>query len=154
FADAPAEQMPEDDRLVRLALEAVRGLNARYAGGGPDRFFLLHRRRRWDPSQGCWMGWERKRGKLAGVNRLLRGARDTSYEVVSGDLTRLPHIRYVITLDSDTQLPRDAAWRLVATLAHPLNRPRFDPARGLVAEGHGVLQPRVSLSLLAGTRSL
>src|SRR5262249_11973068 len=104
--------------------------------------------------QGCWMGWERKRGKLCEFNRLLRGDRTTSYRVLSGDLGRLPHIRYVITLDADTQLPREAAGRLVATLAHPLNRQRFDPREGRVVEGYGVLQPRVSLSLVAGTRSL
>ena len=75
------------------------------------------------------MGWERKRGKLAEFNRLLRGATDTSFIVQHGDLSMLPSVRYVITLDSDTQLPLDAARRLVGTLAHPLNRPRFDAAR-------------------------
>src|SRR5262249_40577348 len=100
------------------------------------------------------MGWERKRGKLSEFNRLLRGATDTSYTVLSGDPAQLPHVRYVITLDADTQMPREAARRLVATLAHPLNRPRFDPAQGRVVAGYGVLQPRVSLSLLAATRSL
>ncbi|HXG11673.1 MAG TPA: glycosyl transferase family 36, partial [Gemmataceae bacterium] len=166
FADAPEEHQPEDDEYVRRALERIQALNRRYAphpsssggergeGGGPDRFFLFHRRRLWNPSQGCWMGWERKRGKLCEFNRLLRGDRTTSYSVISGDLSRLPPIRYVITLDADTQLPRETARRLIATLAHPLNRPRFDPIQGRVVEGHGVLQPRVSLSLVAGTRSL
>jgi cyclic beta-1,2-glucan synthetase len=154
FADAPAEHQPDDEKLLRGVLDRIKALNERYAPNGPDRFFLFHRRRLWNPAQGCWMGWERKRGKLTEFNRLLRGATDTSYTVLSGDPASLPHTRYVITLDADTQMPREAARRLVATLAHPLNRPRFDPAQGRVVAGYGVLQPRVSLSLLAATRSL
>ena len=139
FADAPAEHMPEDEAYLQAALDGVRALNERYCSGGPDRFFVFHRRRLWNPSQGCWMGWERKRGKLMEFNRLLRGARDTSYlttwdavvarsgdRATTGDVVaRSPDrattaIRYVITLDADTQLPHDAARRLIATLAHPL----------------------------------
>ena len=153
FADAPTEHQPEDDDYLRLALERIKALNERYAAGGPDRFFLCHRRRVWNPAQGCWMGWERKRGKLSEFNRLLRGAKDTSYTVVSGDLGRLPPVRFVITLDADTQLPRETARRLVATLAHPLNRPRFDPRQGRVVAGYGVLQPRVGMSLRAANKS-
>src|SRR5262249_38528645 len=154
FADSSAEHMPEDETYLRLALECIKDLNDRYCPKGPDRFFLFHRRRQWNPVQNCWMGWERKRGKLEEFNRLLRGARDTSFTVQSGDLGRLPAIRFVITLDADTKLPREAAQRLVATLAHPLNQPRFDPEQGRVVEGYGVLQPRVSLSLVAAARSL
>ena len=99
------------------------------------------------------MGWERKRGKLSEFNQLLRG-HETNYVVRSGDRSpTVPHIQFVITLDADTQLPRESARRLIGTLAHPLNRPRFDPDQGLVVEGHGVLQPRVSYHLFAATRS-
>src|SRR5207302_1348594 len=103
FADAPEEHRPEDEDYLRAALAGVKALNDRYAGGGPDKFFLFHRRRVWNPVQGCWMGWERKRGKLSEFNRLLRGDQGTSYSVVSGDLESLPPIRFVITLDADTQ---------------------------------------------------
>jgi cyclic beta-1,2-glucan synthetase len=154
FADAPVETMPEDQEYLRTALEQVRVLNERYCPDGQDRFFVFHRRRQWNPAQSCWMGWERKRGKLAEFNRLLRGAQDTSFAWQSGDLSGLPHFRFVITLDADTQLPRETAQRLVGTLAHPLNRPRFDRERGRVIEGYGVLQPRVSLNMIAATRSL
>jgi cyclic beta-1,2-glucan synthetase len=154
FADAPAEHMPGDDEFLRNALDRVKALNERHAAGGPDRFFLLHRRRQWNPVQNCWMGWERKRGKLLEFNRLLRGARDTSYTTISGDLGSLPKVRFVITLDADTKLPRETARRLVATLAHPLNRPRYDAARGRVVAGYGLLQPRVSLGLAGASRSL
>jgi cyclic beta-1,2-glucan synthetase len=154
FADAPIEQTPNDEALLKSARDAIQALNNRYCPGGPPRFFLLHRHRQWNPVQGCWMGWERKRGKLAEFNRLLRGARDTSFIVDERELSALPRARFVITLDADTRLPREAAVRLVATLAHPLNRPRFDPAAGRVVEGYGILQPRVSLGLAAAGRSL
>ena len=153
FADAKEEHRPEDDSYILSAIDGVRVLNVRYAGGGPDRFFLFHRRRTWNPVQGCWMGWERKRGKLSEFNRLLRGDRDTNYVVRSADPASLPHARFVITLDADTILPKESAKRLVGTLAHPLNAPRFDPSRRRVVEGHGVLQPRVSYHLHAATRS-
>jgi cyclic beta-1,2-glucan synthetase len=170
FADAPHEQMPEDEGFVRAALEAIKALNERYCAGGPERFFLCHRRRVWNPVQGCWMGWERKRGKLVEFNRLLRGDRTTSFAVLSSGLDQLPRIRFVITLDADTQLPHETARRLVATLAHPLNQPRFGPltlpslpegggegrvrGQGRVVGGYGILQPRVSVALTGARKSL
>ena len=153
LGDAPQEVMPEDQSLIRDALERVRTLNQRHAPEGPDLFFLFHRRRLWNPSQGCWMGWERKRGKLTEFNRLIRGAPDTTYTVCSSDPAALPRTRFVITLDADTQMPRDTVGRLIGTLAHPLNEPRFDPGTGRVVEGYGVLQPRVSFHLTAATHS-
>jgi len=153
LADAPSETMPPDQELIRDALARVSALNQRYAKGGPDIFFLFHRRRLWNESQQCWMGWERKRGKLLEFNRLLRGARDTTYAVISTDPAALPTIRYVITLDADTQLPPDTVRRLVGAIAHPLNRPRFAPGTGRVVEGYGVLQPRISFHLTAATHS-
>ena len=154
FADAPAEHMPDDEKLVRGALDAAEALNRRYAPTGPPRFYVFHRRRLWNPAQGCWMGWERKRGKLTEFNRLLRGDRTTTYTVCGSDPAELPHVRFVITLDQDTEMPRDAARRMVGTLAHPLNRPRFDAEQGRVVEGYGVLQPRVSFHLKAANRTL
>jgi cyclic beta-1,2-glucan synthetase len=153
FADGLAEHAPEDETYLAAALEGVKALNDRYAAGGAQKFYLFHRRRQWNPAQDRWMGWERKRGKLVEFNRLLRGARDTSYCCVSGDLSELPRIRFVITLDADTQLPRESAQRLVGTLAHPLNQPHLDPDGCRVVEGYGLLQPRVSYLLTAATRS-
>jgi cyclic beta-1,2-glucan synthetase len=152
FADAPVEQRPEEEEYVRDALARIAALNRRYVGDGPPRFFLFHRRRQWNAAEGCWMGWERKRGKLEEFNRLLRGDPNTSYAVRSSPLDGRA-IRYVITLDLDTQLPHETARRLVGTLAHPLNQPRFDPAAGRVVEGYSVLQPRISLHVPAAHRS-
>jgi cyclic beta-1,2-glucan glucanotransferase len=112
---------------------------------------LLHRRRIWDEAEGCWMGWERKRGKLHELNRLLRGGTVTTFIASDGHPPAVPEgVRYVITLDADTRVPRGAAKRLVGKMAHPLNAPRFDKQRGRVVEGHGVLQPRITASLPTG----
>jgi cyclic beta-1,2-glucan synthetase len=154
YADAPGEEMPEDEAVLDVALHGIASLNARYGNEETPRFFLFHRRRQWNESEGKWLGWERKRGKLYEFNRYLRGARDTSFIVVTADRKFLADVRYVITLDSDTQLPRDAARRLVGTITHPLNRPRYDKQQGRVTEGYAILQPRVSISLTSASRSL
>ncbi|GAB6040390.1 GH36-type glycosyl hydrolase domain-containing protein [Endothiovibrio diazotrophicus] len=147
FTDAATEQTPRDGPLLTLAQARIEALNARYAEGGDDRFFLLHRPRRWNPHDRLWMGYERKRGKLGELNALLLdGCRDGFSRVV-GRTAALAGTRYVITLDSDTQLPRGAAHQLVGAMAHPLHRPLYDPALGRVSAGYGILQPRVSASL-------
>src|SRR6185503_1227848 len=145
-ADAPAESMPGDADLLRRAEEGVRALNVRYGGQDTGPFHLLHRKRLWNPGEGCWMGWERKRGQLAEFNRLIAGDRTTTFAGHVGDPRILPSIRFVLTLDADTELPRGAARRLVGTLAHPLNRAEFEPATGRVTAGYTVLQPRVEVT--------
>ncbi len=147
WTDAPQESMPDDLDLLAAARERIARLNQRHgpAAGGDDRFLLFHRRRLWNESEGTWMGWERKRGKLQELNRLLRGATDTTFLPAPGAALAAPRdVRYVVTLDADTRLPRGAVGRLVGTMAHPLNRPRLDPKTGRVGEGYGVLQPRVT----------
>jgi cyclic beta-1,2-glucan synthetase len=150
WTDAPQESMPDDDELLGAAKEAVARLNGRHGpvADGTERFLLFHRRRSWSDSEGKWIGWERKRGKLHELNRLLRGATDTTFLPTVGQAPSAPAgVRYVITLDADTRLPRGAAARLVSTMAHPLNRPDFDRATGTVVEGYGLLQPRVTPTL-------
>ncbi len=150
FADAPQEHMLGDDSLVAQATAGIEALNQRYPG---RPFYLFHRRRLWNPSEGTWMGWERKRGKLHEFNRLLRGDTSTSFTTQVGDESILLRIRYVITLDVDTVLPRDSASRLVATLAHPLNQARFDPPSGRVVAGYTILQPRTEIKPVSANQS-
>ena len=150
--DADEEHLDGDEHLLAIAAEAVARLNDRH-GPGPDgnRFLLLHRRRVFNAGEKKWMGWERKRGKLCELNRLLRGATDTTFTSVGRRPPQVPGgVRYVITLDADTRLPRDAVPRLIGKMAHPLNRPRFDSTRQRVADGYGILQPRVTPSLPIG----
>ena len=153
WTDADAEHGEGDEALLEIAKEAVDRLNRRYGGAsGGDRFLLLHRRRVWNESEGRWLGWERKRGKLHELNRLLRGATDTTYSDASGKTPAVPaDVRYVVTLDADTRLPRDTVRRLIGKLAHPLNRARYDADAGRVVEGYAVLQPRITPSLPVGS---
>jgi len=153
FHDAPQEVRPEDERLLQRARTGIGMLNQKYLSDRPDSFFLLHRPRRWNAGEGLWMGYERKRGKLTEFNALLRGGSCECFSEIVGETAILPAIKYVITLDTDTQLPRDAARQLVGTMAHRLNRPEFDPVRGIVNEGYSILQPRVGVSLPSARRS-
>lgn len=153
FADEKKEENAQDVSILETALGGIEELNDRYANGAEKRFHLFHRRRLWNEREGKWMGWERKRGKLYEFNRLLRGATDTSFIAATADEKFLPDIRFVITLDSDTQLPRDTARKLVGTALHPLNRPQFDPGMQRVVKGYGILQPRVSISLSSAQKS-
>ena len=152
FGDAPALVMPEDEQLLALAKTGIENLNQKYAGATP--FYLFHRQRQWNPSEGVWMGWERKRGKLADFNRLLLNLGETSYTTQVGDVSILPEVKYVITLDADTSLPQGSANRLIATMTHPLNHAEFsDDGRSVVA-GYTVLQPRVAIKPTSANRSL
>jgi len=153
WVDAATEHLENDSVLLATAAEGIAQLNQRHgaAPGGP-RFLLLHRRRVWNEGEGRWIGWERKRGKLHELNQLLRGATDTTFvSTTAGQPSVVPaDVRYVVTLDVDTRLPRDTVRRLIGKMAHPLNRPRFDADAGTVAEGYAVLQPRVTPSLPLG----
>jgi cyclic beta-1,2-glucan synthetase len=148
WTDADTRHAEGDEALLAAARQGVAELNRRHGPGpGGDRFLLLHRGRVWNKSERRWIGWERKRGKLAELNRLLRGARDTTFV----DPPPVPHgVRYVITLDADTKLPRDTVRRLIGKMAHPLNLPKFDPKVGRVVDGYAILQPRVTPALPAG----
>jgi cyclic beta-1,2-glucan synthetase len=153
FPDAATETTPGDDPLLARARAGVETLNAKYPRQQHDRFFLFHRPRRWNASEGVWMGYERKRGKLADFDAVLRGGSQARFSTIVGEPSVLQMVKYVITLDTDTLLPRDAARELVGTMAHPLNRPVFDPKKGIVVKGYGILQPRVGVSLPGAGRS-
>ena len=152
WTDAVNEHTDGDAPLIAAAADGVARLNLRYGPApGGTRFLLLHRRRVWNEGESRWIGWERKRGKLHELNRLLRAATDTTFMDVGFGAPAVPTgIRYVVTLDSDTRLPRDAVRRLIGKMAHPLNRPRLDADGRRVVEGYAVLQPRVTPSLPTG----
>ena len=154
FSDADAPNTPDDLPILERAVRGVGNLNARYPAGVVERFHLFHRRRQWNASEGRWMGWERKRGKLHEFNRLLRGASDTSFTFTQANAEFLSSVRYVLTLDRDTVLPRDAVRRLVGIALHPLNRPVYDANAGRVTKGYGILQPHIGVTLESSCRSL
>ena len=164
FADADREHMPGDAELVELASATIAALNEKY-GHVVDQeevsedgrqqmlvhrfepFLLLHRPRKWNARENAWIGEERKRGKLGELNAFLRGGARDKFSAVVGNTHGLAAVRYVITLDTDTQLPRDAARKFIATMVHPLNRPQIDLKERRVVEGYGILQPRVAAAL-------
>jgi len=147
-----AETPKEDDPLIELCARLIRELNKKYAADDLGKFFLFHRHRIYNPREGVWMGWERKRGKLLDFNRLIQGKYD-SFPVKIGDLTILPRVRFVLTLDSDTELPRGTAHRLVGAMTHPLNQAIVDPRENIVVAGYGILQPRVGISVQSASQS-
>ena len=147
FRDADKETLPEDEPLVQLAKQKIEKLNEKYIRTNSDTFYLFQRPRRWNPREQLWMGYERKRGKLSDLNSLLRGNSEDHFLLVIGNTEVLSNVKYVITLDTDTQLPRDSARQFVGTMAHPLNRAQYDENKKRVCEGYGILQPRVAVSL-------
>ena len=151
FMDADSEVLEQDAPLLALARERIEELNRKYPDA--DHFFLFHRARRWNPAEQVWMGHERKRGKLAELNALLRGAGVERFALIVGNLAALQQVRYVITLDTDTQLPRDAARQFIGTMEHPLNRAVYDPQQRCISSGYAILQPRVGISLPSTARS-
>ncbi|HET6721702.1 MAG TPA: glycosyltransferase family 2 protein, partial [Chitinophagaceae bacterium] len=147
FMDADAATMPNDDQLVVLAKKRIDELNEKYTSPESNTFYLFHRPRTWNRREKKWMGYERKRGKLFALNAFLRDRSRNDFSLVVGDLGILSNIKYVITLDSDTQLPRESVWKFIGNMAHPLNHPVYDPNKKRVTTGYGILQPRVEPSL-------
>ena len=156
FRDEDQETLPEDADLITQTQALIKELNNKYSSVSPlksshsenkipDRFYLLHRKRLFNPSEGKWMGWERKRGKLLELNRLLRGGQNLTFIPSDTSMNALRSVKYVITLDADTILPIGAAGRLVGTMAHPLNQPVFDKKTGRVISGYTILQPRIEI---------
>ncbi|MCY7423270.1 MAG: cyclic beta 1-2 glucan synthetase [Chitinophagaceae bacterium] len=154
FKDAASEHLPEDESLVLAIKNGIIELNKKYGRISNDTFFLFHRPRKWNKYDKIWMGYERKRGKLGDLNALLQGKDDNCFSEIVGDTSCFNQIKYIITLDTDTQLPRDTAWKMIGTMAHPLNHPVYNEKKRRVTEGYGILQPRVSNSLPATESSL
>lgn len=155
FADAPQEHMPGDEDLLSFVQEEIELLNLKYKKeNDPDTFFLMHRPRKWNRQERVWMSYERKRGKLGELNSLLKNTGYHDFSLNVGDTAALTHVKYVITLDADTILPRESAWKMIATMAHPLNQPLVDPKKKRVVEGYGILQPRTAINLPGKTSSV
>jgi len=154
FADAISEKMPGDDDLVNLAQRRIEELNLKYGSESNEIFFLFHRPRVWNAMDKIWMGYERKRGKISDLNKLLReNSKKNIFSLIVGSKSIYTSVKYVITLDTDTQLPRDAARKLVGLMAHPLNHAVYNEKKKRVVEGYGIVQPRIAISLHGAARS-
>jgi cyclic beta-1,2-glucan synthetase len=153
LADSVSRPREKDSHpLVDLAVRLIGELNAKYQSSRDGAFLLLHRHRIYNMRQGVWMGWERKRGKLLDLNKLLAHNFD-AFPIKAGAIGALDGVRYILTLDSDTQLPRGAAARMVGAIAHPLNQAVIDPKLRVVTTGFGILQPRIGVAVRSTARS-
>ncbi len=150
YKDAKSKELPEDEKIIHTALDEIAKLNKKY---NKKLFYYFHRERRYCEKQDRWLGWERKRGAIVEFNELLSGSSNTSYSVISGDITSLQEIRYVITMDADTSIPIDTAKKLIGIMAHPLNKPVIDEKKGIVVEGYGLVQPRISVDIESANKS-
>ncbi|TVR86997.1 MAG: glycosyltransferase 36 [Saprospirales bacterium] len=150
FNDANEKNLEGEETILREAENAIAKLNKKYSSRYGDRFFMLHRERQWNESENAWMGWERKRGKLEELNTLICDpTSETSYRFFAGDFHKSISsntVQFVITLDADTKLPPGSARKLISTIAHPLNRARYDDVRQRVTKGYSIIQPRISFS--------
>ena len=154
FTDADAVTLAGDENLVALVKKRIEDLNEKYPTPQRDTFCLFHRPRIWNRKEKKWMGYERKRGKLSALNAFLRNRGRNDFSLVVGNHEILGKVKYVITLDSDTQLPRESVWKFIATMDHPLNLAEYDPAKKRVTAGYGILQPRVEPSIPKTVTSL
>jgi cellobiose phosphorylase len=153
FRDAKTETMPDDAQLLNYIRLKIEDLNEKYRDTEGDRFFLFHRPRLWNPGEKIWMGYERKRGKLTDLNSYLRGKLSGSFSLIIGNTDALANVKYVITLDTDTQLPRDSARQFAGAMSHPLNHAKYDKLKQRIVEGYGIIQPRVVAILQGANRS-
>ncbi len=153
FQDADVEAQPEDEGLLATVTRRIEQLNVRYGRLSNDTFYLFHRPRSWNAQDSRWMGYERKRGKLSDLNQTLLGKNNGAFSSIVGDAKIYTTVKYVITLDTDTQLPRDMGWKLVGLMAHPLNLAVFDAKKRRTVDGYGIIQPRISISLHGAIRS-
>jgi len=154
FKDSIREHEEDDNKIIKAALDDIKALNEKYSTNGDDIFYFLNRYRQFNEKEGIWLGWERKRGKIMEFNALLRGDKNTSYNIISGDLEKLSKVKYVITLDADTQLPRDTAKKLIGAMSHVLNRPKLDYDNKRVIRGYGLMQPRVSVGTVEANKTM
>ena len=154
FRDSDQAAMKDDEAIIAAALSGIKKLNDKYAAAETDKFYFFHRDSQYNKKNDKWFGWERKRGALMEFNDLILGATDTSFAYASAKKPPFANIKYIITLDSDTILPMGMAKKMIATMAHPLNRPVIDSERGIVVEGYGLMQPRIEVENEISNKSL
>ena len=135
YKDADEKDMPQDEAITGAALAGICKLNKQYASEGREIFFYFHRHRQFNANQNKWMGWERKRGAIVEFNQLIRGSTETSYSITSCNPSDIPRLRYIITLDADTNLPMNSARKLVGAISHPLNRAVVEDGKKCVVRG-------------------
>ena len=154
FKDSDTQEEQEDRAIVDVGLLEIEKLNKKYCSSEKKIFFFLNRVRQYNKKENKWIGFERKRGKLMEFNEFLRGNDNTSYNTISTNAKQLRKVKYVITLDADTKLPRDSAKKLIGAMAHPLNNAVINNSKKKVDRGYGLMQPRIGVSILSANKTL
>lgn len=154
FSDAKGPSKDNDTAILHAASYGIKNLNAKYAKDGKDLFYFYNRLRKYNEKDNKWTGWERKRGTLMEFNEMLLGSQETSFIFYSNRKLPAEKIKYVITLDADTILPFGMAKKMIGAMAHPLNAPVIDPKKGIVTDGYGIMQPRISFDIESANRSI
>lgn len=154
FKDSDKKSTQKDEKIIQTTLNGVKKLNEKYNKDNKPIFYFFLRERQYNEKQNKWMGWERKRGAIMEFNEMLLGSEETSYVIKSGEVSELPDIKYIITLDADTILPLDGARKLIGTMSHPVNKPIVDKKKGIVTDGYGLMQPRIGVDLESANKSL
>lgn len=154
FSDSKEPKKENDTGVLHAASEGIKALNRKYAKEGKDLFYFYNRLRKFSECDNKWIGWERKRGALMEFNELLLGSQETSFIFYSNGRLPSQDIKYIITLDADTMLPFGMAKKMIGAMAHPLNTPVIDREKGIVTEGYGVMQPRISFDIESANRSV
>jgi len=154
FKDSDVSHMKDDEKIIEASLRGIKELNKKYSSSGKDKFYFFHRERQFNEKNNKWIGWERKRGALMEFNDLVLGSMDTSFCYCSCENPPFANVKYIITLDSDTILPMGVAKKMIATMAHPLNKPAIDKQKGIVTQGYGIMQPRIDVDNESSNLSL
>ena len=141
-----------DEQISELGIELANELNKKYPSQNFPRFHFIYRQRKWNSQEECYLGWERKRGLLEQFNEYVLKNKNNEFRVNTIDLEKLPKVQYVITLDADTELVLNSGLELIGAAAHILNKTEVKD--GAVVSGHGIIQPRVGISLDAASRTL
>lgn len=154
-SSSSSEKEKQDEELIQEGIRKAEELNQKYSKDENfPKFHFIYRKRLWNEKEGKYLGWERKRGLLAEWNEYLLGKKENTFLVNTMDKQQVPDIKYVITLDSDTDLVLDSALKLVGAMGHILNEPVIDPYKKVVIDGHGMIQPRVGIDLMSVRKSL
>lgn len=149
------EVMPYDKEISEYGKMIALALNKKYK---KDLFYFIYRKRVFNETEDCYLGYERKRGALLHFNKILLHNLDKTTENTYFNVNMLHHhklnIKYVIVLDTDTGLVLNTALNLVGAMAHPLNRPVLNKEGTKVIKGYGLMQPRVSVDIEDTNKSL
>ncbi len=148
-SESSQRQEEVDLEIMKEGEEQVKNLNAKYEQKQDKMpiFSFIYRKRVWNEKEGSYLGWERKRGMITQFNDYLLGKIRNPFRANTLENQVKEKIKYIITLDADTDLVLNSAFELVGAMAHILNQPVIDKEKNVVVDGYGMMQPRIGINL-------